>query len=364
MTIDKLKVWYRLSEQKSIGLVQAHKIINDLGDPINYIGMKSDLWEKIGYISNDIKENLQNDIDPPNWKKIIEFAGKYSQLKFITFFEDEYPNYLKEIYAPPLFLTAIGDISLLKHPNIISIVGTRKPTHYGKQTTEKIVASLVSNNYLVCSGLALGIDAVSHLTTLDYGGKTIAVTASGLDNIYPPQNRNLANKIVATGLIISENMPYTKIEKYHFPQRNRIIAGLSKAVCVIEGKIQSGAMITAKYALDQNKEVYALPGDITKSEAEGPNTLILKGAKILLTPNDIVADLNIVYNKITTKPIFTLSDEEMIIYKLIKKYSPETHVDQIILETGLSLGEISGLLFMMELKNAIKTTDNGKYTIT
>jgi DNA processing protein len=333
-----------------------------LGDPVNYIGFPSDVWAGIDYLNAEVIYSLQRDIDPPAWHRIISYVESSPYFQFVAYIDDEYPPQLKSIYQPPLFLTAIGDISLLQSTDIISIVGTRKPTQYGKYVTEKIVYSLVANNYMTCSGLALGIDSVTHRKTIEANGLTIAVTAGGLDIVYPPQNLELANKIKERGLIISESMPCIPFEKYHFPQRNRIIAGLAKAVCIIEGKLQSGAMITAKFALEQNKEIYALPGDILRPEAQGPNTLIQRGAKIILTPNDIAADFNIDYvpNKVSKR--ISLTDEETKIYNIIKNNSQDIHIDQLVVETGGSLGKISEVLFMLELKNAVRQTENGKYS--
>jgi DNA processing protein len=219
------------------------------------------------------------------------------------------------------------------------------------------------NDFVICSGLALGIDSVAHRKTIEYNGLTIAVLAGGIDNIYPPQNRDLAIKIKEKGLIISESMPCIPFEKYHFPQRNRIIAGLSKAICIIEGNVQSGAMITAKFALEQNKDIYALPGDILKPEALGPNTLIQRGAKIILTPFDIVTDFKVEYEpKVVVKKL-DLSEDEQRIYDVIKANAPDIHIDNLVIETGMSIGELSGMLFMLELKNAIRTTDSNKYAV-
>ena len=363
MNLNKIKAWYRLIDQKSIGNALAHKIINDLGDPMRYVGQKSDLWANIDYISPEIKNIFQQDIDPPHWAKIINYLENSPNFQFISYLDENYPKPLKNIYQPPLYLTAIGDVSLLENQNTIGIVGTRKPTQYGRYSTEKIVNSLVQRNFIICSGLALGIDAVSHRKTLELNGMTIAVLACGLDIVYPPQNKELAHRIMEKGLVISENTPCVPFEKFHFPQRNRIISGLSKAVCIIEGSVQSGAMITAKFALEQNKEVYALPGDILRPEAQGPNSLISKGAKIILTPDDIAMDLSIDYQGKEVIKKIELNEDEEKIYNIIKEYASEIHIDQIIVETSMSIGEISGILFMLELKNAVRTTENGKYAI-
>jgi len=364
--INKIKAWYRLVEQKSFGNLTIHKILDDLGDPEEYIGVKNEIWDNISYVKDEIKSFLQKDIDPPLWNSVMHYLENTPYFHFISFLDAEYPQQLKDIYQPPLYITAIGDTSLFERLaccNIIGIVGTRKPTQYGRVVTEKIVCSLVLNDFVICSGLALGIDAIAHKKTVDLGGVTIAVLACGLDKIYPPQNRDLLYKIKEKGLIISENLPCLPFEKFHFPQRNRIIAALSKAVCVIEGTLLSGSLITAKFALDQGKEIYALPGDILRPEAQGPNSLIAKGAKMILTPEDIVADFNIDYSaQVITKKI-ELTTEEKNLYEIIKKYSPDIHLDQLVVETEKSIGDISALLFTMEMKDAIRQTENCRYTV-
>jgi DNA processing protein len=361
--INTIKAFYRLSDQKSIGLSLAHRIVSDMGNPVQYIGRRSELWDSISYIKDEIKASLQQDIDPPNWSKIMDFCENSHRFQFITIFDEAYPDTLKNIYHPPLFLTAYGDASILNSDSIISIVGTRKPTYYGKKMTEKIVISLVTNDFITCSGLALGIDTVVHKSTIDNTGRTVAVLACGLDNVYPPQNKDLARQIIEHGVVISENMPFSQLEKFHFPQRNRIISGICKAICVIEGKHQSGALVTARFALDQNRDIYALPGDVGKPESEGPNALIAKGAKIIMTPGDIVADYKVGYKAVKTEKIFIMTEEESMIYNIMADHPPEIHMDQLINHTGFTIGKMSELLLRLELKNAIRTTENGKYAL-
>ena len=197
MSLNKIKAWYRLLERKNIGLTLAHRIVDLLGDPVEYVGNNSDLWGEVDFLDSEIKSELQQNIDPPSWNKIANFIENTPNFQFITYLDEDYPDSLKNIYQPPLFITAHGDISLLKSDEIVSIVGTRRPTQYGKYLTEKIVCSLVRNNLIVCSGLALGIDSVAHRKTIEYSGLTIAVLAGGMENIYPPQNLELAKKFTA-----------------------------------------------------------------------------------------------------------------------------------------------------------------------
>jgi DNA processing protein len=189
------------------------------------------------------------------------------------------------------------------------------------------------------------------------------VLACGVDAIYPPQNKELARDILKSGLIISEKMPCTPFEKYHFPQRNRVISGLSRAICVIEGKRQSGALVTARFALDQNKDIYALPGDVGRPEADGPNFLISNGAKILLKPDDIALDICEEFAPTKPEKKATLTETEKFIVSIIEKYPTAVHMDQLIIETGYTIGLMSETLLLLEVKNVIKVTDKGKYAM-
>ena len=363
INLNRIKSWYRLLEQKYVGNSLAHRIIKELGDPEDYIGTESDLWESVNYLDSEVIRILQKDIDPPYWNRIVQYIETSPDFKFISFLDEDYPDNLKAIFQPPLFITALGNPEHLQSQNIISIVGTRKCTQYGRYVTEKIVASLVAANHIVCSGLALGIDSISHRKTLELKGTTIAVLACGLDIVYPPQNREIHRQICETGTVISENLPCLPFEKYHFPQRNRIIAALSKAICVIEGSLQSGAMITAKFGVEQGKEIYALPGDIIRQESQGPNSLIKNGANMILTPQDIVADINIDYVGVSSVKKIELTEEEQKLYDILQEYAPDAHLDQLVVATGLSIGELSSLLFLLEMKDAIRQTDSNRFAV-
>ena len=201
----------------------------------------------------------------------------YCQCDVISFFDKEYPEKLRQIYQPPLILFAQGDTSLLSK-EIVSIVGSRHPTSYSKEVMKKLVPNLLEQNMVIASGLAQGVDALAHHTTLNNQGRTIAVIGNGLNYSYPKQNTWLQNQIRQKGLVISEYLPDTPPRPYRFPERNRIIAGLSKSVIVTEAKEKSGSLITANLALQENRDIYAVPGAITSELSAGPNQLIEAGA--------------------------------------------------------------------------------------
>ena len=211
----------------------------------------------------------------------------------ITLKDKNYPQLLKEIYDPPQTLYVNGQLKAVeKYP--LAVVGTRKISSYGQQITQSLVKALARAGLTIISGLALGVDGLAHQATLDVGGRTIAVLGSSLDIIYPPSHEKLAQRIVESdGAIISEYPPKTRPSKWTFPARNRIVAGLSLGVLVIEAPKRSGALITARFALDQGREVFAVPGSIYNKNSAGCHLLIKLGAKPVTKPEDILESFNL-----------------------------------------------------------------------
>lgn len=281
--------------------------------------------------------------------------------KKITLSDPNYPKLLKEISDPPQVLYLRGEIKE-KDNLAIAIVGTRNYTGYGKKVAEEITSDLVEAGITIVSGLAKGIDTFAHKVALEKGGRTIAVLGSGIDSksIYPSSNRSLAEKIIKNGAILSEYPPKTKAQKYFFPQRNRIISGLSLGVVVIEAPIKSGALITANCALEQNREVFAVPGPIYSSTAEGANKLIQSGAKLITDANDILEELNLplVAKK---KNFIPQNKEEEIIIKTLNK--EPLHLDEIIKQSKLSADKVNSILIILELRGVIKNLGNNYFIL-
>lgn len=276
--------------------------------------------------------------------------------KVILFSDDDYPELLKRIYFPPLILYTLGEFKE-NDKYSISIVGTRKPTEYGKLEANRFASKLAQQNITIVSGMARGIDSAAHRAALASGGRTIAVIGSGLDVIYPPENRKLFNDIIENGLIISEFEIGTKPDAQNFPKRNRIISGLSLATILVESRINGGAMRTANYALDQNREVFAIPGDLNKAESEGTNYLIQKnGAKLVREPEDILFDLELKLKPVVgvniPKPSIELSLFEEKILVTIKE--EEKQIDKIADDTGLSTADCLVNLLSLEFKGLVR----------
>lgn len=215
---------------------------------------------------------------------------KKEQVHFLTIFDNEYPAYLSKIFDPPWVLYLKGKKTLLKS-NCISVVGTRNPSQYGNAVIKKILPPLIKNNWTIVSGLANGIDTQAHEIAIKEKGNTIAILGSGVNQIYPTNNQSLASEMAITQLLLSEFPPQRKAEKWHFPLRNRIISGLSKGTLIIEAKERSGSLITAEQALEQGRDVFAVPGSIFETRSQGTNRLIQQGAKIILTAEDIMEEI-------------------------------------------------------------------------
>ena len=276
---------------------------------------------------------------------------------YFTIEDDIYPQCLKEISNPPIKLYYKGDLELLKEERIIGVVGTRNPSSYGKLSCECMVKKMTEANITVVSGFAKGIDSIAHKTSLLTGGKTIAVIASGLDIIYPASNLSLYREIEEKGLIISEYEEGTKPFKSNFPQRNRIIAGLSKGIIVVESKNRGGSLITADLALEFNRDVYAVPGDIFSEYSKGCNNLIRDSkAKSLSNINELLEDYSW---EIKAKSDNSKYTKNQIL--ILNSLSSEKNLDNILGETKIDETEILAELMTLEIMGAIKSIAGGRY---
>lgn len=301
-------------------------------------------------------EKVRRQIDPEQYTKYILAFG----VSWVTILDGNYPSSLRDIYTPPIVLFFQGDLSIVNN-TAIAIVGTRNITSYGKLVTETFARELAGCGIVIVSGLATGVDTVSHCAAIEAGGKTIAVLGSGLNQIFPLENTSLAQKISqGYGVIISEFPPDSPPLPRNFPIRNRLISGLSKAVLVTEASEGSGSLITAKYALEQGKEVYAVPGPITSYYSKGPALLIKEGAKLVTDPAEIMSDFGIGRkgaNKVSSEYRLT-AIEKRIIDLLI---NGKKHIDEICKNLKLSNSSACTLLLKMEIHGLIKNTGDGYY---
>lgn len=337
---------------------------------LNYFKSASNIWECCSYES--LKKagltNKETEIFLSEKKQIYpekEFEKLQKEnIDIISFDDPEYPELLKEIYAPPIFLYIKGSLPSPKENPCLAVVGARKYSLYGKQVTNKLVKEIASLRITIISGLALGIDALAHRAALEAGGKTIAIIGSGIDKstIYPSCNLSLAEKIIEEdGAVVSEYSCGDKAHPGYFPQRNRIISGLSLGTLVIEARKKSGTLITASFALEQNREVFAVPGSIFNTTSEGANELIKKGAHSATCAQDILdnLELNTLHITNTERKDIKLSPEESVIIRIAQD-SP-IHIDQIIAKSNLPASLVNTLLVTMEIEEKIKNLGNMYY---
>jgi DNA processing protein len=280
----------------------------------------------------------------------------------LTFNDTNYPLQLKEIADPPPILFVRGNPDLLSLPQI-AIVGSRNPSALGKETAFSFARTLSLYGFVITSGLALGIDGASHRGALYAKGYTVAVAGTGLDRVYPARHKELATEIVNTGVMISEFPPGTTAKANHFPRRNRIISGLCQGLLVVEAAKQSGSLITARMALEQNREVFAIPGSIHNPLARGCNALIREGAKLVETTQDILEELNQYYQQdekllpLTTQSTLDL-EQQTLLNRVM--FSP-TSIDHLVENTGESVEAISSMLLILELQGYLEATAGGCY---
>ena len=360
ISTDKLKYWIGFSQIPGIGRVR----ISQLKE---YFGNLQDAWKapegklkQAGLDSRSIDALLL--LRPKiSLDAEMEKLERY-KVKVVACEDPSYPSRLKEIYDYPPVLYVRGALQLQDEP-YLAVVGTRRPTVYGRQVTEEIVADLTRSKLTIVSGLARGIDSVAHRTALDAGGETIAVFASGLDIVYPAENAKLAQAIIEHGALVSEYPLGIRPKAENFPLRNRIMSGLSLGVLVIEAGERSGALITAHQAVEQNRDVFAIPGSILSPASRGTNRLIQEGAKLVCNCNDILEELNLtmVAQQLEIEEFQPANETESAIAKQLT-HEPR-HIDEICRRSGLPMSEVSSTLAMLELEGVAKPIGGMHYVL-
>ena len=285
---------------------------------------------------------------------------KAQGIEILTWEDELYPLRLKEIDQPPPVLYVRGTLTT-EDSWAVAVVGTRRVSAYGRQVTEDLASFLASNGVTVVSGLARGVDAIAHQAALKAGGRTIAVLGCGVDRIYPPEHTQLAEKIMANGALVSDYALGTPPDASNFPPRNRIISGLSMATVVVEAGETSGALITAQFAVDQGREVFAVPGNILALQSKGTNRLIAQGARPMLSVHDLLDVLNL--TRVTEQRFVSKvlpADETEAKLMSVLTHEP-LHMDEIRTQTGLPIERVSATLVMMELKGLVRQVGGLNY---
>lgn len=347
-----------LTQLEGIGNVLAKNLVRHCGSAEAVFKEKTTLLEKI-YGFGKIKSNS---IKKGDWMKKAEKEIKFiseHQIEVLFFNEANYPYRLQNCHDSPLLLYYKG-IANLNADKIVSIVGTRTPSEYGKEMTKKLIAGLMNENLLIVSGLAYGVDGLVHEMCLSNQIETVGVVGHGLDRIYPQVNYHLADKMKNRGGLLSEFMSGTSPDRENFPKRNRIVAGICDALVVIESKTEGGSLITAEIATTYNKDVFAIPGRIGDETSEGCNLLIKRNkAALLESASDLLYYMN--WNRMPQQQKKTqlslavnLSEEESRIVEILKK-SDKIHIDTLSCRCEMPISKISSLLMQMELNSVIKS---------
>jgi len=360
MSKEDIKYWVGFSLISGIGRVRLTQLENYFTNLGNAWKANPAELKQAGLDSSSIRAITSQ-------RPKISLEGEMEKLdrfgvKVFTWHDKDYPSRLKEIYDYPPLIYVRGSL-LPEDEWCLAVVGTRRATVYGRQVTEEIVADLAQSRITIVSGLAKGIDSVAHHSALEAGGRSIAIFACGLDIVYPSENANLARRIIQQGALISEYPLGTKPRPDNFPRRNRIMSGLSLGVLVIEAGVTSGALITAHLALEQNREVFAIPGSILSPASRGTNHLIQEGAKLIHDYTDILEELNLtaVAHQIEMKEVIPASDTESL---LLKQLGTEpTHIDEVCRSSGLPMPTVSSTLAMMELKGFVKQVGAMNYVL-
>ncbi len=357
---EDIKYWVGFNNIPGIGRVRLSQLEK-------YFGSLEQAWKA------SPGELKRSGLDSPALRAIGQWRDKVDPeveleklnrfgIQVLTCNDSGYPGRLKEIYDYPPVLYVRGSL-LPEDEWCLAVVGTRRATVYGKQVTQELVTDLARSKITIVSGLAKGIDTIAHRSALEAGGRSLAVFACGLDIVYPAENERLARDIMERGALLSEYPLGTRPRAENFPRRNRILSGLSLGVMVTEADETSGAMITARMALEQNREVFAIPGSILSPVSRGTNHLIQEGAKLVRECADILEELNLtaVARQIEMREVLPESETESA---LLKQLGAEpTHIDEVCRKSGLSAAEVSGTLAMMELKGLVNQVGTMNYVL-
>ena len=366
-----IEAWLTLHLAPSLGSTSCRKLVEHFGSPERVLSATASQLKEaasrvrqkaIAALCGNGKEELGLAA-----RQELERAGELG-IEFVTIDDHRYPALLKNIHDPPIVLYVLGNTEALEGRGI-AMVGSRAATHYGRDVAGQLAEGLARQGFTIVSGMALGIDTESHKGALAAGGMTIAVLGCGLDVIYPPSNHLLYKQITETGAVVSEYPLGTEPDNFRFPARNRIISGLSLGVVVVEATKRSGSLITANHALEQGRDVFAVPGRIDSVKSTGSHALLQEGAKLVLNINDIIEELaptmqiqpgaGLSQAAKNSAGVEGLSPEEEKIYGFLDVYP--SSIDEIIRQSGFTPQKANELLLMMELKGVIESLPGKSY---
>ncbi len=357
--MSELQYWLGFNYVSGIGPATVQALLGAFGSLEKAWGASDNDLQRLGLEQRAIQSlnDVRGSFDLDGYAQRVEKAG----VTVLTWQDAGYPDLLREIPAAPPLIFVRGGLEPVDRW-AVAVVGTRRLSAYGRQVTRDLVAGLARNGITIVSGLARGIDAVAHRTALEEGGRTIAVLACGIDKVYPPEHRELAHEIAdGRGAIVSDYPFGADPDSNHFPARNRIISGLSLGVLVIEAGEKSGALITSRFALEQNREVFAVPGNINSPVSVGTNRLIQQSGKLVMRVEDILEELNLkmVAEQAIAQVVLPETAEEAALIAQLS--SQPVHVDDLRRLTGLPSSLISSTLTIMELKGMVQQVGGMNY---
>jgi DNA processing protein len=351
--MEELKYWIALKMVVGVGDVLFRNLVSRFRTPKRVFDADPLDLQKVEGIGEKTIQAIKGFSE---WSRAEREVSKIekSGFKLVLLTDSNYPRNLFNTYNPPPFLYVKGDI-LVEDDVAIAIVGTRSPDRYGRFVTEELAVELAVRGVTIVSGMARGIDSIAHSGALKRGGRTIAVLGSGLDIIYPPENKKLYECISNQGAVVSEFPLGTAPDSVNFPKRNRLISGLSLGVVVVQASDKSGSLITASFALEQNREVFAVPGNIGNRLSQGTNKLIKRGAKLVESVEDILVEIEALrklgQGQYRDKDVSSLSEEERLVYSVLK--DGPLHIDEIIKLTGIDPARVLSVLLSLEIGDLI-----------
>ena len=358
--MNELRYWVGFNIVRGIGPTRLRALLDCFGNVERAWHAPAGELRRAGLDSRSLENLLTTrsacDLD----RELERIAATGAQV--LTWESADYPRLLREIPDPPPVLYVKGTLTE-EDAWAVAVVGTRRASAYGREVTRRLTRTLASSGITVVSGLARGIDAEAHRAALKAGGRTIAVLGCGIDRIYPPEHRKLAEEVVAQGALVSDYPVGTPPEGSNFPPRNRIISGLSLGVLVTEAGKRSGTLITAGYAAEQGRDVFAVPGSILTRACAGTNTLIQDGAKMVLGPEDILEELNLTMVVEQTEARQVLPTNETEASLLVHLSAEPTHVDELRQQVGLPIAQVTSTLALMELKGMVRQEGGMKYVV-
>jgi len=364
--MESQKHWLALNMVVGVGRTLFHRLVRAFGSPEQVFARSPrELMSVEGIGEKTAREITAFEVDRAAERE-LRLVEKY-QARLITLNHPEYPELLKAIYDPPPVIYAKGkDLRRDRVP--LAVVGTRQVTDYGKVVTESLSGTLARRGVCIVSGLARGVDTLAHRSALKAAGDTIAVFGCGRAHTYPPENRRLRQAIEEQGTVISEFPIQSKPERNNFPARNRVISGLSLGTLVVEAGDKSGALITAQFAVEQGREVFAVPGRINSPASVGPNRLIANGAKMVTGPESVIEELPEAARAMLLEPVVNkgvvgldLTPAEGRICAFLA--AEEKHIDEVIENSQLSPGEVSATLIQLELRGIVSQLSGNRYIL-